>query len=50
MAITVANAIGWRKERKIQKTQTRVPASKARRNNTLAIEFGLFTRKPERSR
>src|SRR5215831_18670877 len=44
MAITVANAIGCRKERKIKKASASAPTSKARRNTTLAIEFGLFTK------
>src|SRR5580765_1593072 len=46
MAITMANAIGCRKGRKIQQASARAPTSKARRNKTLAIELGLFTRKP----
>jgi hypothetical protein len=35
------------KGRRIQKASVRAPTNKAKRNNTLAIEFGLFTRKPE---
>ena len=48
MAMTPANAKGFRKERKTQKPTTRAPTSKTKRNNTLTIEFGLFTRKPHR--